>query len=842
MKPITMRVRSILIAAVTGCGAMCSKAIGDTIAAWNGGNGSWTTASDWSDHIVPNNGGTIFDVTIDGLPGINSTVSIGTATAISVNSLQLDSGDALVVNSGGRFTATSLSLSGTLTANGGGTATIVSQISLGAGGQIVANGGSIFADIPLTLGTLGLLSVQSGGTALLTGLNTDGTTVTVGSGTLRVSTLTNAAGSVQIGAGGVLSVVNPYTLSSSQDIALQAGGSVGFATLNCNAKTFTASAMTTFSANQLNITSGAFTENGVGQFNSITNSGGNFSLGSNVVVTTAGVWTNTGGTISLGQGASLAFTSGTLTGGALNLADSASINILPTGNNFCNVGNFTLNGGALTIGSGGIYGNNIISGAIVNNGTINFGGGGAIGNGTLTLSGTGTYNFSASLDAFQGSFVNQAFLRGSGQICPTFGGGINDSTTNHGTIEAAVPAGKGGSQFIYGGTTSVNAADGSIIVDSKVNMILRTDDFTSTGSISIQRSGILTIGNGDSPAGNDSAVSIQNAGTLMLSSANLNVGSLTGGGDVQVNYFDSLNVGSINCASLELSSGCTVTLAAQPFNVGILADSVGSVTEWGGVLMAGTAAAPTSRIVAEANSLNLAPGNVLIGLVNLNNNDLIIHNGTLTLINSLLNAGSNSGQWNGMYGINSSAAAADPKHLAALGAISNSNGGAQLYNSFDNQSVSVSDVLVKFTIWGDNNLDGVVDLNDFNDIVMGLSGTLSGWQGGDYEYRGTTTISADFPLFLMGYFSQGEQAGPLDVAINNNAILTPSQKTAMLTLVPEPTCLSLMAIGGTGILLRRTRAKGNQKDGHTRSPTTVGGQLPRPNAVPGTFKILVVEG
>jgi len=94
--------------------------------------------------------------------------------------------------------------------------------------------------------------------------------------------------------------------------------------------------------------------------------------------------------------------------------------------------------------------------------------------------------------------------------------------------------------------------------------------------------------------------------------------------------------------------------------------------------------------------------------LDLGNNDLVVQSGDLTAITSQVAQGYNKGTWNGSGGIVSSAAAADTTHLHALGVILNQDSqGNMLYSSFDGATqASNSDVLVKYTYYGDANLDG----------------------------------------------------------------------------------------------------------------------------------------
>ncbi|MBE3134831.1 MAG: hypothetical protein IMZ55_15295, partial [Acidobacteria bacterium] len=73
-------------------------------------------------------------------------------------------------------------------------------------------------------------------------------------------------------------------------------------------------------------------------------------------------------------------------------------------------------------------------------------------------------------------------------------------------------------------------------------------------------------------------------------------------------------------------------------------------------------------------------------------------------VRSGLNAG--AGYWDGL-GIASSAAAGDPDHLTALGVLDNTDAKVGGKTTFAGEAVDETCVLVKYTWWGDANLDGV---------------------------------------------------------------------------------------------------------------------------------------
>ena len=149
--------------------------------------------------------------------------------------------------------------------------------------------------------------------------------------------------------------------------------------------------------------------------------------------------------------------------------------------------------------------------------------------------------------------------------------------------------------------------------------------------------------------------------------------------------------------------------------------------------------------------------NAWTGLLDLTDNKLIVHDGSLPVLTSQTQSGYDGGAWLG-EGIASSAAADDSTFLTGLGVIQNStNGlpaGPALYTTFANQPVVSTDVLVKLTWYGDTNLDGTVDGSDYSRIDSGSLSRATGWANGDFNYDGVIDGS-DYTLIDNDFNSQG---------------------------------------------------------------------------------------
>jgi hypothetical protein len=207
-------------------------------------------------------------------------------------------------------------------------------------------------------------------------------------------------------------------------------------------------------------------------------------------------------------------------------------------------------------------------------------------------------------------------------------------------------------------------------------------------------------------------------------------------------------------------------------------------------------AVSATRSVVVTSTLSIATG----GTLDLTGNDMIVSGGNIGAVSGLAAAGydlAGGGNWTGP-GLTSSMAAANTTHLTALAVVENDQDGPTLDTTFDGVAVNPGDVLVKYTLVGDANLDGHVDGSDYSLIDAGFAsgGTLTGWYNGDFNYDGQIDGS-DYAL--------------IDNSFNNQpAVGIPSigaaDISAQVAAVPEPASLA-----GLGILLiglnRRRRAR-----------------------------------
>ena len=207
---------------------------------------------------------------------------------------------------------------------------------------------------------------------------------------------------------------------------------------------------------------------------------------------------------------------------------------------------------------------------------------------------------------------------------------------------------------------------------------------------------------------------------------------------------------------------------------------------------------PATVIVHSAGTVRVAPGGNkavhLAGFSNMDpggkmdvtNNGLVFSPGAQDTVRGWLITGQNGGAWNGA-GIMSSTANASPTTGDAVGyglaSMVFGISGSQTA-TFLGKTVGPSETLVRYTRYGDANLDGTVNLADFNALAANFGQSGRFWQDGDFNYTGNVDL-IDFNALAAQFGLSGSAGGP-----------TPQDWANLASVVPEPSiaAFSLLAL------------------------------------------------
>jgi hypothetical protein len=421
---------------------------------------------------------------------------------------------------------------------------------------------------------------------------------------------------------------------------------------------------------------------------------------------------------------------------------------------------------------------------------------------------------------------------------------LSGLTLSHSSSGFTIQSSGGGSLTLSAGsgTAAVTVATGSHTISAPVNL-------ASDTALNVSANASLTFSGSLSNASSYTAptMHVNGAGTVTLSGAF----NLSNPGTINVNQGTLVMNAPAATYALADGSGTSNPIALSPSNVTVNVNNNASVYfavshQVNALNLNGTDANnPATVTLASAtglvsnvlvtNSLTIAQdgsGNYL-GKLDIGNGGLIVNYApgqgpsTLATIEAMVGFAMNSGNtvW-GANGITSSAAANDPHSSTGIGVIDNAyldetypgQNLGPMYTTFLGQSVQENSILVRYTLYGDDDLSGQVGASEYTIIDAAYNSqqatgiAAQDWIEGNFDYSGLAGVGASEYSMIDATYNM-EQAGLTPVLpdpVSGLALYLDRQ--AGVQVVPEPTTLALLAIGGvvglaSGAIRRRRQSR-----------------------------------
>jgi hypothetical protein len=398
---------------------------------------------------------------------------------------------------------------------------------------------------------------------------------------------------------------------------------------------------------------------------------------------------------------------------------------------------------------------------------------------------------------------NAGLLIGAGQI----NGALSNGTGGQVSVNL-------GQSLMVTGSGSTNAG----LVSVGGGMLQFTQSVTNQATGTIEGFGSLYFSGG-----------LNNSGTLGLAGSTSVSGSVTNNASGLIHLLGStpnVFVSPVaNAGTLTIDAGASGTFygpytGAGPIkNFGSVyfnAASISGTITGNGNLNIGNQSLPTQLQfaplggVSQQASLTLSTGSLL----DITNNSINLNYGSLAndpiaTIKTELANGYAGGAWTGTSSaINSSTAAAAIGTLPVLsigysdGNVDNGTGNSSSTSAVANQ------VVVKFTLAGDANLDGIVNFNDLDALGRHLNTTGNDWANGNFNYDPNGVVNFN-DLDIIGQ-NLNKALGALGSSTDLGGTTVPLGQVAQTqnsSVVPEPSAILLAAGAAAGLLARRRRNK-----------------------------------
>jgi hypothetical protein len=412
----------------------------------------------------------------------------------------------------------------------------------------------------------------------------------------------------------------------------------------------------------------------------------------------------------------------------------------------------------------------------------------------------------ATVPGQQSAFVDDADLSGIGPPPPANGwqtNGTGDWNVSGNWSQGSVPNGAGNEADFFGIITSPR----TVVIDSNPSAGFTGDTvgilhFNNSNTYAIAGTGTLTIEGVSGTAGLiqvDQASDDLELPVTIASNTTLNVA--TGANLLVANTF-TIDAGD----AVTQTGGGTVTYQSI-VTLGAGASLQIANSTFGNTLALGTnskvSIAPSTGTpsTVQFNNLSLASGAQL----DVGNGTFDVNFGSGTdpasTIRSELTSGFNAKgtKWTGA-GITSSLAAANPSEFA----VGYADGG----NAIDraNTGVAAGTVEIKYTVAGDANLSGGVDLSDLVIVASDFGDSGADWAEGDVNYDGNVDLS-DLVIVASNFGASlsSVNATGFSASFASEWQLALSEVKGADVAVPEPASLGALSLLGLSALHRRRR-------------------------------------
>ena len=250
---------------------------------------------------------------------------------------------------------------------------------------------------------------------------------------------------------------------------------------------------------------------------------------------------------------------------------------------------------------------------------------------------------------------------------------------------------------------------------------------------------------------NGHIINYTSIGSVLFKPNTINEALTIAGGSISLAGSNTATVTEDLFLSVSISAGATLNVASSPI--------------------------PASRLLVRLATLNLAgtSGN-WTSTLNMTDNDLDIYNGNFAIIQDEVKQGIT-----GAYGIISTTVKSNTARTSILAAIINNDSSVPIFSGthlFDNISPASYDALIKYTYYGDANLDGKVDASDYSRIDSGFLTAATGWYNGDFNYDGVVNGS-DYTLIDNAFNRQGASLAA--------EVVSASKPSKIISSVARPT-------------------------------------------------------